>query len=152
MAEGLDLDCFIPYRLNRASELISLSFARQYRQEFGITRPEWRTLAALGSVGMMTAKDIGAHSHMHKTKVSRAIRALEQRHWLKRFQSDTDRRFEQIELTALGRQSYQKLSVLAQGYQETVRLMLGDDALRHLDLALRAIEASAGLRRASDEL
>ncbi len=147
MADGFELDCFIPYRLNRASELISLSFAKQYREEFDLTRPEWRTLAALGSVGMMTAKDIGAHSHMHKTKVSRAVHALEQRHWLKRVPSDTDRRFEQIELTALGKQYYQKITHLADKYQETVRKTLGDDAIRHLDLALAAIEASAGLWR-----
>jgi len=147
MADGFELDGFIPYRLNRASELISLSFARQYKEEFDLTRPEWRTLAALGSVGMMTAKDIGAHSHMHKTKVSRAVRALEQRHWLKRIPSEIDRRFEQIELTALGRQFYRQITLLADKYQETVRITLGEQAIRHLDLALSAIEASAGLRR-----
>jgi DNA-binding MarR family transcriptional regulator len=147
MADGFELDGFIPYRLNRASELISLSFARQYKEEFDLTRPEWRTLAALGSVGMMTAKDIGAHSHMHKTKVSRAVRALEQRHWLKRIPSEMDRRFEQIELTALGRQFYRQITLLADKYQETVRMALGEQAIRHLDLALSAIEASAGLRR-----
>ena len=147
MADGFELDGFIPYRLNRASELISLSFARQYKEEFDLTRPEWRTLAALGSVGMMTAKDIGAHSHMHKTKVSRAVRALEQRHWLKRIPSEMDRRFEQIELTALGRQFYRQITLLADKYQETVRITLGEQAIRHLDLALSAIEASAGLRR-----
>ncbi|WP_431323694.1 MarR family winged helix-turn-helix transcriptional regulator [Rhizobium sp. YTU87027] len=151
MADRFELDGFIPYRLNRASELISLSFARQYKEEFDLTRPEWRTLAALGSVGVMTAKDIGAHSHMHKTKVSRAVHTLEQRHWLKRVPSQTDRRFEQIELTALGRQYYQKITVLAQKYQETLRLRLGDEALRQLDLALQAIEVSAGLRRKSGE-
>jgi DNA-binding MarR family transcriptional regulator len=147
MADGFELDGFIPYRLNRASELISLSFARQYKEEFDLTRPEWRTLAALGSVGMMTAKDIGAHSHMHKTKVSRAVRALEQRHWLKRIPSEIDRRFEQIELTALGRQFYRQITLLADKYQEIVRVTLGEQAIRHLDLALSAIEASAGLRR-----
>jgi len=146
MADGFELDGFIPYRLNRASELISLSFARQYKEEFDLTRPEWRTLAALGSVGMMTAKDIGAHSHMHKTKVSRAVRALEQRHWLKRIPSEIDRRFEQIELTALGRQFYRQITLLADKYQETVRMTLGEQAIGHLDLALSAIEASAGLR------
>ncbi len=115
MADGFELDGFIPYRLNRASELVSLSFARQYKQEFDLTRPEWRTLAALGSVGVMTAKDIGAHSHMHKTKVSRAVQALEQRHWLKRVPSDTDRRFEQIELTAHGQATLSKNHPLPTG-------------------------------------
>ncbi|MBB3319660.1 MULTISPECIES: MarR family winged helix-turn-helix transcriptional regulator [unclassified Rhizobium] len=149
MAGEFELDGFIPYRLNRASELISLSFARQYKLEFDLTRPEWRTLAALGSVGVMTATEIGAHSHMHKTKVSRAVRALEERHWLKRIPSETDRRFEQIALTSQGQQHYRKITLLARKYQETVRMTLGEEAIRHLELALSAIETSAGLHRRS---
>jgi len=149
MADEFELDGFIPYRLNRASELISLSFARQYKLEFDLTRPEWRTLAALGSVGVMTATQIGAHSHMHKTKVSRAIRALEERHWLKRIPSETDRRFEKIELTPQGQQYYRKITLLARKYQETVRMTLGEEAIRHLELALSAIETSAGPHRKS---
>ena len=36
-------------------------------------------LVTLGQFGAMTAKAIGAHSHMHKTKVSRAVALLERR-------------------------------------------------------------------------
>ena len=36
-------------------------------------------LVTLGQYGLMTGKSIGAHSHMHKTKVSRAVALLEDR-------------------------------------------------------------------------
>lgn len=70
MPSPFDLESFLPYRLNRAAELISLSFAREYKQRYRLTRPEWRALAALGNVGRMTATEIGTHSNMHKTKVT----------------------------------------------------------------------------------
>ena len=47
----LVLEDFIPYRLNKAAEAISQRFASQYRDEYGLTRPEWRTLATLGQFG-----------------------------------------------------------------------------------------------------
>ncbi|MDB5523076.1 MAG: transcriptional regulator [Rhizobium sp.] len=136
---------FFPYRLNRASETVSLRFAHRYKTEFGLTRPEWRTIAALGSVGVMTAKDIGIHSTMHKTKVSRAVHALEQRRWLKRVEDDADRRFEQIELTPLGRKKHAELTVLARRYQDSLKNLLGKEAIVQLDAALRAIENAGEL-------
>ncbi len=67
----LVLENFIPYRLNKAAEAISQRFASLYHDRYGLTRPEWRTLATLGQFGKLTATAIGAHSSMHKTKVSR---------------------------------------------------------------------------------
>ena len=93
---------FLPFRLNRAAEFIALRFAAAYKAQYGLTRPEWRTLAALGSSGRMTATEVGVHSTMHKTKVSRAVFALEERRWLKRTQHEDDRRVEHLELTAAG--------------------------------------------------
>ncbi len=104
-AGDFDLEQFLPFRLNRAAEFIALRFAAAYKAEYGLTRPEWRTLAALGSSGRMTATEVGVHSTMHKTKVSRAVFALEERRWLKRTQDEDDRRVEHLELTAAGQQS-----------------------------------------------
>jgi DNA-binding MarR family transcriptional regulator len=141
MSADFALDLFLPYRLAHASERISLEFAQHYKRRYQMTRPEWRTLAALGSVGPMTATEIGVHSKMHKTKVSRAVRALELRRWLKRTQSETDRRVEQIELTALGRKCYLELTHLAERYQESLIRSLGKQTVQKLEAALSAIEA-----------
>ena len=46
-----DLEQFLPFRLNRAAEFVALRFAAAYKAEYGLTRPEWRTLAALGAAG-----------------------------------------------------------------------------------------------------
>lgn len=148
MPAPFDLESFLPYRLNRAAELISVSFAREYKQRYQITRPEWRTLAALGSVGKMTATEVGVHSNMHKTKVSRAVRALEQRRWLKRTEDNSDRRVEHLELTALGQKSYREIAALARAYQASLEQTLGQGAIERIEAGLTEVETAllAGTR------
>ncbi|WEX10502.1 MarR family winged helix-turn-helix transcriptional regulator [Chelativorans sp. AA-79] len=135
-----DLGAFLPYRLNRAAELVSRRFAAQYKARYQMTRPEWRTLAALGACGRMTATEIAAHSSMHKTKVSRAVRALEERRWLKRTEDANDRRTEHLELTALGLRKYREMARLAKAYAQELAALLGEKAVRHLHLGLGAVE------------
>src|SRR3712207_2721362 len=102
----LDLENFLPYRLNRISSTVSKEFRSIYDRHLELTIPEWRVLATLGQFAEMTTKEIGLHSSMHKTKVSRAVGALESRRWLKRRGSDQDRREEILALTPLGRSAY----------------------------------------------
>jgi DNA-binding MarR family transcriptional regulator len=137
-----DLNAFLPYRLNRAAEWVSLRLAAEYKSRHGMTRPEWRTLAALGSLGSMTAKEIGAHSMMHKTKVSRAVKALEDRRWLKRTEDGSDRRSEHLELTPLGLRRYHELVKMAQAYEQELAKLLGSTSLAQLERGLQAIEAA----------
>lgn len=138
---SLILEDFIPYRLNKAAEAISQQFASQYRDEYGLTRPEWRTLATLGQFGALSATAIGAHSSMHKTKVSRAVFSLEQRHWLKRRRDEADRRTEHLELTPAGRKAYQRLTTLAHNYETELFARLGERGAKDLKAGLAALEA-----------
>ena len=79
----LKLEDFLPHRLNVLSSLVSQALTRVYGQ-YGIGIPEWRVLVSLGQFGVMTGKAIGARTHMHKTKVSRAVAQLEARKFLTR--------------------------------------------------------------------
>ena len=56
-------------------------------------------LVTLGQFGMMTAKSIGIHSHMHKTKVSRAVALLESRKLVTRRANRADLREAFLSLT-----------------------------------------------------
>ena len=87
------------------------------RDRYGLTRPEWRTLATLGEFGTMTATAIGEHSSMHKTKVSRAVAELESRKWLTRTPDAADRRIEHLALTKAGRGAYRELVPLAKAFE-----------------------------------
>jgi DNA-binding MarR family transcriptional regulator len=148
------LETFLPYRLNQAAERVSQRFAAQYRARYRMTRPEWRTLAALGTYGRMTATEIGVNSSMHKTKVSRAVRALEEKRWLKRSENADDRRIEHLALTAAGRRIYDEMIELARTYEAELARLLGEDDLARLEAGLAAVEsglpAATARRRRSD--
>jgi DNA-binding MarR family transcriptional regulator len=106
----LKLEQFLPYQLNVVANLVSLALSRVYARRYGIGVPEWRVLVTLGQYGVMTAKAIGAHAHMHKTKVSRAVALLEKRKLLARRANRDDMREAFLSLTAAGRAMYEELA------------------------------------------
>src|ERR1700681_4194912 len=109
-AAPLKLDEFLPYRLNVVTSLVSQALSRIYVDRYGIGVPEWRILVTLGEFETMTAKAIGAHSHMHKTKVSRAVSALERRKLIVRRENRADRREAFLSLPPAGRTLYEELA------------------------------------------
>lgn len=135
----LRLETFLPYRLNRLSGVVSREFRAVYGSHFDLTIPEWRVLATLGEFDEMGAKEIGLHSYMHKTKVSRAVRALEERRWLNRRVNPTDRREEVLSLTPTGRAAYREIVPRAAEFEQKLRLVLGDRADAFLE-ALALLE------------
>lgn len=137
----LALERFLPYRLNRLASVVSLKFRAVYGPHHDLTVPEWRVLATLAQFGTMTAKAIGAHSAMHKTKVSRAVRALEERRWLVRSRSELDRREEGLTLTAAGLRSYAEIVPRALAFEAALLAELGPHAAPLL-AALERMEAS----------
>ena len=68
-ADILVLEAFLPYRLNFLATRTGAALADIYTRSHGITPPEWRVLATIGQFGRITARDIAAHSNMHKTMV-----------------------------------------------------------------------------------
>jgi DNA-binding MarR family transcriptional regulator len=109
-AKPLDLERFLPYRLDILAESVSRGLSQIYKDKYGLGVPEWRVLAHLGQYAPITAKAIGAHSRMHKTKVSRAVAALEELGLLARSDSDEDRREELLSLTGKGKAAYDDLA------------------------------------------
>jgi DNA-binding MarR family transcriptional regulator len=112
-AEGaaalLKLEDFLPHRLNVLSSLVSQALTRVYGRH-GIGIPEWRVLVTLGENGVMTGKAVGAETHMHKTKVSRAVAQLEERKLLTRRANRADLRESFLSLTPAGRAVYEELA------------------------------------------
>ena len=92
---------------------MSQALSRIYADRYGIGVPEWRVLVTLGQYGMMTGKAIGAHSHMHKTKVSRAVALLEKRKLVTRRVNRADLREAFLTLTPPGRAVYDDLAPVA---------------------------------------
>jgi DNA-binding MarR family transcriptional regulator len=112
---------FLPYLLNRAADALSLEFQQTYKFKYGMLRTEWRVLFHLGCYGDMTAKDICDRAGLHKTKVSRAVRALATKRYLTREALEQDRRHAVLRLTASGAFVFADLSDAAQSFDARVR-------------------------------
>ncbi|PUB12403.1 MarR family winged helix-turn-helix transcriptional regulator [Yoonia sediminilitoris] len=105
---------FVPYLLNQAAEQTSLDFSSIYRGRYNMRRTEWRALFHLGHFGAMTATDIARMSKMHKTKISRAIKELEEKRYVRREQVSNDRRSELLSLLPAGQRAFNDLYSIAE--------------------------------------
>jgi DNA-binding MarR family transcriptional regulator len=112
------LERFLPYRLNVLASLASNALAQIYAERFGLSIPAWRVVATLGQYEVYTARDIAAHGVIHKSTVSRAVSALEQRGLIARRPNEDDRREELLALTPEGRDIYDALAPQALAFEE----------------------------------
>jgi DNA-binding MarR family transcriptional regulator len=141
----LELQDFLPHRLNVLSSLVSQALTRVYRQ-YGIDIPEWRVLVSLGQFGVMTGKAIGARTHMHKTKVSRAVAQLEERKFLTRRANRDDLREAFLSLTPAGRAVYDELAPRALEFTDRLSEVVALADRAAFDRAVRQLtERSAEL-------
>jgi len=127
---------FLPYLLNRAAEESSAAFSKVYKDRFGLLRTEWRVLFHLGEFGALTATQIGLRSKIHKTKISRAVAALEKRRLLTKARQQKDRRRECLKLTPAGQKIFEALVAAAKSYNDQLLAPLSpperDMLLRYL--------------------
>jgi DNA-binding MarR family transcriptional regulator len=142
----LKLEEFLPYRLNVLASLVSQALSSIYVKRYRIGIPEWRVLVTLGQYGVMTGKAIGAHSHMHKTKVSRAVAILEHRKLLTRRANSADMREAFLTLTPAGRSMYEDLAPIALDFSRKLVATLDSAAHAAFEHAItELIERSAQL-------
>lgn len=129
----LQLRHFLPYRLNHLAETVSRSFSRIYAETYGIGIPEWRVLATLGEHRQMTARDVSQATSMHKTKVSRAVAALEKRDLIRRVKNPDDQREQTLQLSDEGLAVYADIVPRALAYSSRLEDALTDDQKALLD-------------------
>ncbi|MEL7026791.1 MAG: MarR family winged helix-turn-helix transcriptional regulator [Pseudomonadota bacterium] len=131
-----DLSEFLPYLLHRAAEQTSIDFQRHYKDRYGMLRTEWRVLFHIGHHPGMTAKGICEIANLHKTKVSRAVRALDEKRFLRRETQDHDRRSETLSLTKAGLAALDDLGEHAEIFDRAFEDALGPSELETLKRSL----------------
>lgn len=136
MSTDFELEMFLPYLLNQAAEVSSLSFQQVYRDRYGMLRTEWRVLFHLGLYGEMTAREIGERAKLHKTKISRAVHRLAERRFISRVRDEADRRLEHLSLTDAGKKAFVDLRAVAQQHEARLLKSLAPDEAAALRRAL----------------
>lgn len=136
---SFDIKDFLPYLLNQAADASSMEFQGYYKARYGMLRTEWRVLFHLGRYGQLTAKQICERANMHKTKISRAVAALEAKRYLTRMQASDDRRREHLSLTPAGKGVFQDLLGAAERFDAALMSGFSPDEVATLRRLLTAI-------------
>lgn len=137
-----DLTEFLPYALNQAADVLSLEFQQVYKGRYGMLRTEWRVLFHIGCYGEMTATRVCEMGRLHKTKVSRAVAALETKRFLEREEVEDDRRHSVLRLTRQGQSVFEDLQREARAFDARVR---ADLTAEEADVFQRVVMRIAGL-------
>jgi DNA-binding MarR family transcriptional regulator len=112
-SELVRLRDFLPYKLVVLADQISRSLSELYEVRFGLTRQEWRVLAALADNGSISSLDVSKYSTLDPMAVSRASSLLEEKGYIVREQSADDGRLKVLRSTRSGRALYRKIMPLA---------------------------------------
>ena len=104
-----DLSCFFPYLVRIYYRAVSTAVSDVYTKSYGMSVSEWRTMAVLGLQKSLSASEIVARSSMDKVNVSRAIKALQARGFLKRQIDQIDKRKISLKLTDKGNAAFKDL-------------------------------------------
>ena len=102
-------------------------------------RPEWRVLFHLGKFGTLTSNDIVGMARIHKTKISRAVSALERKGFLTRDRDARDRRKENLMLTKRGQKVYEELVLQAAEYEKNLTAELEAADIKFIKDILKAL-------------
>ena len=101
------------YRLNVLSRLNDLMSQELYLKGCGLSLPETRCVAAIGSFPeSLTVNDVSFETNLDKAQVSRTVKTLVDRGLMSKRPSPVDGRCVQLTLTPPGQTCYTKVMVL----------------------------------------
>ena len=143
-APELALERFLPYRLSVLTNRISGRIARLYARRFGLSIPEWRTMAVLGRFGPMSANEVAERTAMDKVRVSRAVAQLVRDGRVLRRPDRNDRRRVVLELSANGRAVHREIVPLALGVEARLLAPLSAAERALVERVVARLEACAG--------
>ncbi len=137
------LEQFLTYRMHVLNKLSDRGIGERYRTKLGITLPEARVIAAVGSFGPFSIMDLAKHANLDKSQASRAAEALIQRGLVERAPSAEDGRVVMISLTSEGRALYRKVMPIARKWNADLFSCLDEDEAQALGRAFDKVIARA---------
>jgi DNA-binding MarR family transcriptional regulator len=130
-------------RLLRLSNTLALYSSRRYRQEFGVTLPEWRVMSIIASQDGITARDISRALATDKAWVGLSVKNLADRGYLTRSSDKQDSRRVPLSLTKQGKDMHDAIMAVARRRQRRLLATLPDGAADTLSTSLDRLQAEA---------
>jgi len=134
---------FLSSRLLRLSNTLGIYASRRYRDEFGITLPEWRVLSVIAFSEPTTAREISRHLATDKGWVGLSAESLRKRGLVAGSPDERDGRRILLTLTEDGRRLHDAVVVVAMQRQERLLASLPEGAADILSECLERLQAEA---------
>lgn len=131
-----DNPCWLSFRLNFVAFRFNDPVYRWIETRYGMVRPDFVALYAVGLREGVAAKNIVASAGLPKNTLSRAIQKLLQRRLLKREADPGDLRSYVLHLTAAGRKIFDETMPLMLQQQKAMLACLSEDEQRQLCMLL----------------
>ena len=137
-------------RVLRLSNTFGLYASRRYREQFGMTLPEWRVMSIIASCEPTTAREISRILATDKGWVGLSVEALRRRGFVTRTSDGRDARRRLVSLTRQGREMHDAILSVARQRQRRLLATLPEGAADTLIASLDRLQAEAD--RMLDEL
>lgn len=143
LVEPETLDDLLLYRLSRLQMAAGSIVVRYCEGRFGITRREWRIVAALAARGPMSSSDLAGHAHLDRPRTSKAVTSLVRKKLVSRETHAGDARRIRLALTEEGNALYAQLFPLVVGINRELLAALDGRDLAGLDASLVQLQQRA---------
>jgi DNA-binding MarR family transcriptional regulator len=145
----LDLPNFVPYRITVLATLVRRALAEIYRDDPGLSEPEWKVMTALAHYGPVPSGDIGVYVTLDRVAVSRALARLMKLGLVTRARNASDQRTFMVDLTAPAARLYDRMAADTLALEARMLHSLRPTDVRNLLTLIDTIEAS--LRSPADQ-
>ncbi len=143
LSSVLTLEQYLPYRLSILSNCVSRNIAREYNDKFGLSITEWRIMAVLGEYPGASADEVSGKTQIEKSIISRAVQKLLSRHLIEREVDATDRRRQNLRLSAIGLDVYAQIVPTSYAYERSLLDCLNASEVKQLDKLISKLYAHA---------
>jgi DNA-binding MarR family transcriptional regulator len=119
---------FVTSRVLKLSNTLGLYSSRRYRDEFGLTLPEWRVLSVVAYSEPTTAREISRILATDKGWIGLSADSLRRRGYVSGTPDKRDRRRTLLTLTEEGRKKHEAVLAVSTWRQERLMACLPDGA------------------------
>ena len=143
MREPKTVTDLLTYRVLRLSNTFGLYASRRYREQFGVTLPEWRVMSIIASCEPTTAREISNVLATDKAWVGLSVERLQRRGFVTRTSDVQDARRTLIGFTRQGKEMHNAILSVARRRQRRLLATLPDGAAATLIASLDRLQAEA---------
>jgi DNA-binding MarR family transcriptional regulator len=134
---------FVTYRVLRLSNTFGLYASRRYRDQYGMTLPEWRVMSIVASCQPTTAREISRVLVTDKGWVGLSLEKLQRRGFIMRSVDPHDARRTPVSLTRKGQEMHNAILAIARRRQRRLLASLPKDAAETLIACFDTLQAEA---------